>query len=245
MPTVFDVDNWWDEEQMWCGLHAALDPVRVPFLVGALEGMALPRVLDVGCGGGFLLRALAEHDARPIGVDVSAQALEAASAVTGALIRADGARLPFASDSFDGVVLSEVLEHVPDPMALILEAARITRHGGVLMTSVPNRTLRSRLALIDLAQRFPVTRVLPRDLHEWARFIRPRELIDRLEGAGFRVEAVQGIGIPLRRLPSAAVAWSKLRRGATTFAAAGRTMRLGPVRSTALAYMVRARRHAA
>lgn len=244
MPNVFDVDDWWDEGEMWCGLHAALDPVRVPFLRHALDDLESPRVLDVGCGGGFLLRALAELGAAPVGVDVAAAALRAAASVTSALVRADGARLPFANASFDAVLLSEVLEHVAEPERVLREAGRVVRAGGIILVTVPNRTLLSRAALIDLAQRFPPTRVLPEDLHHWHRFVRPGELTAWLAAAGCSVETVQGVGLRLRHAPAAALSWWRLKRGRASYAEAGRSIPLAPVRSAALAYMVRARRHA-
>lgn len=241
---VFDVDTWWDEDGFWWGLHAALDPVRIPYIERALSRTGPERlsVLDVGCGGGFVLEALERHGFEPTGIDTAPGALRAASTVSNRLLRADGASLPFSDGTFDAVIMSEILEHADDPRTVVTEAARVTRRGGTIVVTGPNRTLRSRIGLVDAAQRWPWTRVLPHDLHEWHRFIKPAELRAWLEADGCRVDDVSGVGLPLRRVPGAIRAWRDLRTSSVTFGEAGRRMGLAQGSSTALAYMATATR---
>jgi SAM-dependent methyltransferase len=104
------------------------------------------RALDIGCGRGRHLHALAARGGLVVvGIDQSREDLEAARSgfalvgpVAGwSLLQGDALRLPFADASFDSVVCSEVLEHLDRYEAALDEIARVTRPGGVLALSVP------------------------------------------------------------------------------------------------------------
>lgn len=100
-------------------------------------------VLDVGCGEGKLVRWLRGQGARAIGADCGAEmlrrALEADPDHPDRYIDAPGQALPFGDDSFDVVVFSNSLHHIPTPdMALALaEAGRVLRSGGTLYVAEP------------------------------------------------------------------------------------------------------------
>jgi len=103
----------------------------------ALEAVGLPRggaLLDVGCGTGApLARVIADFAPRlAVGVDRSVAHLARAAAVA-PVVRADGGHLPFASATFDAVMMRFVLRHAPSPRALLAEAARVLRPGGRLV----------------------------------------------------------------------------------------------------------------
>ena len=91
-------------------------------------------VLDVGCGPGADVRALAPSTGRVVGMDVDAELLAVAAQAAGAsnvdLLRGDAARLPFADSSFDATRSERMLQHVREPSAVIGELARVTRGGG-------------------------------------------------------------------------------------------------------------------
>jgi 2-polyprenyl-6-hydroxyphenyl methylase/3-demethylubiquinone-9 3-methyltransferase len=134
-------------------------------------------------------------------------------------------------------VCSEVLEHVDDIDAVITEVGRVLRPGGVLIFSLPNRTLLSRLALIELAQRNSITRVLPPDLHDWDRFIGSRDLTELVRRHKLIVHEVHGISVRIRDLPALVEAMVNLRRRRISYSEAGSRVRLRLSRSRAVAYM--------
>jgi SAM-dependent methyltransferase len=84
------------------------------------------RVLDVGCGTGWLAARLAQRGWRVTGLDPSAAMLERAAARL-PVVRGDGLRLPFADGAFDAVCVTAVLDFVDDPVALLREARRVAR----------------------------------------------------------------------------------------------------------------------
>jgi ubiquinone/menaquinone biosynthesis C-methylase UbiE len=101
-------------------------------------------VLDVGCGEGWLVRRLAGHGARVIGIDPLETALELArredaGAPAERYVAAAAERLPFADERFDVVVFFNSLHHVPlDALDTALaEAARVLRPGGVVYVQEP------------------------------------------------------------------------------------------------------------
>jgi SAM-dependent methyltransferase len=110
------------------------------------------RLLDVGCGGAWL----GEHFERYTGVDVSTEAVAAARGRgLEALLIEPGQPLPFVDESFDGVVLKDVLEHVADPVALVSEVRRVLHPGGRVFASSPDA---QRWVWDDYTHRRPFTR---------------------------------------------------------------------------------------
>jgi ubiquinone/menaquinone biosynthesis C-methylase UbiE len=101
-----------------------------------LEGK---RILDVGCGVGAFIRRLREFSTRIAGVDVDrARVTEGGREVSG-LGLAVGEHLPFADNTFDVVLLHEVLEHVTDDQGTLRETRRVLQPGGKAVIFCPNR----------------------------------------------------------------------------------------------------------
>lgn len=97
------------------------------------------RVIDLGCGVGERTSiAASETDAQLVGIDLSGVALQEARERHPDLKLAQGdlLSLPFADDSFDGGMLTGVIEHVQDSARLLREARRVIRQGGQLFVSV-------------------------------------------------------------------------------------------------------------
>lgn len=105
------------------------------------------RVLDIGCGAGDDVRAMAAivgATGRAVGVDVSRTMIEEArrrsrdSGQPGEFFEASAYELPFEADSFDAARLDRVLQHLDDPIGALREAARVTRPGGRIVAVDPD-----------------------------------------------------------------------------------------------------------
>ena len=109
---------------------------RVRLIEGRIP-LAGRRILDVGCGVGQYVSHLRALPATVVGIDIDPGRLGGAG-VTG-LVVADAARLPFAPQSFDVVILNEVIEHLADPRAALREIGALLPPGGHAVIFAPNR----------------------------------------------------------------------------------------------------------
>ncbi len=95
------------------------------------------KALDLGCGAGAVLKALRERGPT-IGLDLSDVALSyCRHRGLDDLVRADARHLPFHDGSFDVVVTLDTVEHIPDDLGALREAARVLKPGGLLVMNVP------------------------------------------------------------------------------------------------------------
>jgi ubiquinone/menaquinone biosynthesis C-methylase UbiE len=129
------------------------------------------RIVDVGCGTGFLAAGL--RRARPaadvVGFDLSTGMLERArDAGAWPLVQADAERLPLADRSLDLVVARGVLHHLPDVVGALAEWRRVLRRGGqVVLLSEPTATVERHGAVVVRALLAALRKPLPEDEHFW------------------------------------------------------------------------------
>src|SRR4029079_7333686 len=95
------------------------------------------RIADVGCGPGAFAEALVARGAHVTAIDSARAMLDAvaARALGCDLVEADAASLPLEAESHDAACLVQVLEYVDDPVAVLREAARVVRPGGVVLAA--------------------------------------------------------------------------------------------------------------
>ncbi|MFO1478343.1 MAG: class I SAM-dependent methyltransferase [Verrucomicrobiota bacterium] len=120
-------------------LQRRLYAARVSWVESAASNRQPGRVLDVGCGRGWLLKAFQDRGWQVQGTELSDTASAYAREVLKLPVRIGSLEsLNFPAESFDAITLWHVLEHLSDPRSLIEEARRILRPGGVLMIGVPD-----------------------------------------------------------------------------------------------------------
>ncbi len=189
--------------------HELLDGARVR------AGM---HVLEIGCGGGGLLRLVSARGAYPVGVDTQQNALELARARDPVVppvcvVRvAAGAALPFRPGAFDALVGQHVLEHLPDVRAELCEWRRVLAPGGRIALATPNA-------------RYPDPSHYADSDH--AHIFAMEELRELMSQAGFAIQASTTIFAyfaPFRLLTALGVVGYRLFRRIPYFADRGRTI---------------------
>jgi 2-polyprenyl-6-hydroxyphenyl methylase/3-demethylubiquinone-9 3-methyltransferase len=188
--------RWWDPKGEFRPLHA-LNPVRLEY-VAARAPLAGRRVLDVGCGGGLLSEAMALRGASVTGIDLGEATIEVATLhalQSGAnvtyLRQAAEEHALQAAGRYDVVTCMEMLEHVPEPAAVLQALCTLVRPGGEVFVSTLNRNLRS-FALAIVGAEY-VLGLLERGTHTYERFIRPAELARWARAAGLSVQDIAGL----------------------------------------------------
>ncbi|HXN10841.1 MAG TPA: bifunctional 2-polyprenyl-6-hydroxyphenol methylase/3-demethylubiquinol 3-O-methyltransferase UbiG [Steroidobacteraceae bacterium] len=188
--------EFWDPRGAFHPLHA-LNPVRLEFIA---RRTALPgrRVLDVGCGGGLLAEGLARANASVSAIDLAPSMIEVAQlhahesalAIDYQICSAEqyAAR---GAEPFDVLTCMELIEHVPEPAALLAALGKLLRPGGDLFVSTINRNLRSFLLAIVGAEY--LMRLVPRGTHEYERLLRPSELARLARASGLELREIAGI----------------------------------------------------
>lgn len=173
---------------------------RVRWVLDHLHAGPGDRVLDAGCGLGnvthVLERAVPGLAVTGVDLDPDRAAAARAQGVGAPLLAADDARLPFPDRTFRTVVCSEVLEHVPDDVAVLRELHRVLRPGGHLVLTVPHAdhpwTWDPVNRLLGQLGRAPVrTGLFAGHWTGHLRLYRPGDLTDRLAEAGFTVDDVR------------------------------------------------------
>jgi 2-polyprenyl-6-hydroxyphenyl methylase/3-demethylubiquinone-9 3-methyltransferase len=196
--------RWWDPDSESKPLHD-INPLRVDYIDKQAGGLDGKRVLDIGCGGGILAEALAARGARVTGIDVADQSLQVAKMHLHESNLEVDYQLSTAEDfagqhpaEFDVVTCLEMLEHVPDPDAVVAAAARLLKPGGVLVLSTLNRKPKS-FALAIVGAEY-VLGMIPRGTHQYRKFIKPSELAASVRANGLAVRDISGLRFhPLRQ----------------------------------------------
>jgi 2-polyprenyl-6-hydroxyphenyl methylase/3-demethylubiquinone-9 3-methyltransferase len=188
--------RWWDPNSEFKPLHE-INPLRLKWIdqKAALSGK---KVLDVGCGGGILAEAMAAVGASVSGIDLSEKALKVAKlhlyesglGVDYQLVSAEDYAAQHVGE-FDVVTCMEMLEHVPDPAAIVAACARLVKPGGWVFFSTLNRNAKSYLFAIVGAEY--ILKMLPRGTHDYAKFIQPAELARMARDNGLDTQELIGM----------------------------------------------------
>ena len=188
--------GWWDEEGESKALHQ-LNPIRLSYIDNRsqLDGK---QAIDVGCGGGILTEALVKSGASTTGIDMGEMALKIAKLhALEAELNIDYQHITAeekaeqAAGQFDVVTCMEMLEHVPDPVAIIKACSQLVKPGGNVFFSTLNRHPKAYLVAILGAEY--LLKMLPKGTHDYQRFIRPSEMAAWCRQAGLEVADITGL----------------------------------------------------
>lgn len=188
--------KWWDPNSEFKPLHD-INPLRLGY-IDRTAGLSGKTVLDVGCGGGILAESMAEMGARVTGIDLADKSLQVAKLH----LLESGKKVEYRKVTveelaaerpahYDVVSCMEMLEHVPDPAAVVAACAKLAKPGGHVFFSTLNRNPKSYLFAILGAEY--VLNLLPRGTHDFAKFIKPSELAQWCRDAGLNVSDVTGM----------------------------------------------------
>lgn len=212
-------EEWWNPRGPCRPLHD-LNPVRLQFITDRVEVIG-KKILDIGCGGGLLTESLAKRHAIVTGIDASAELIEVAKKHAAAQAQVPGSgqtpshtkttqfsKAPFSNAlsyfhtsaeafakdhaaEFDVITCLELLEHVPDPASLILACRKLIKPGGTLFFSTLNRNPKSYFMAILGAEH--LLKILPKNTHHYAKFIKPSELDQALRQADLKLKDMAGL----------------------------------------------------
>lgn len=171
--------RWWDPEGELKTLHQ-INPLRLQYIqeFASLKGKA---VIDIGCGGGILVESMANSGAKVTGIDLNQSLIDTAKLH----LHETGAEAEYITISaediaherpqqYDIVTCLEMLEHVPDPASIIKACSHLVKPGGHVFFSTLNRNPKSYLFAIIGAEY--LLKILPKNTHDYSKFIRPSEL---------------------------------------------------------------------
>ena len=188
--------RWWDPAGEFRPLHE-INPLRLAWMAQHVS-LAGCKVVDIGCGGGILAEAMARAGAEVTGIDLAERPLKVAelhSLDSGVPVRYEriaaedlAAREP---GGYDLVTCMEMLEHVPDPAAVVRACATLVRPGGKVLLSTLNRNPKSFLFAIVGAEY--LLKLLPKGTHDFTKFLTPAELAGFARAAGLAVDGLAGL----------------------------------------------------
>lgn len=188
--------RWWDPTSEFKPLHE-INPLRLRWIDESAE-LAGKRVIDIGCGGGILSESMATLGAQVTGIDLSEKAL----GVARLHLFESGQKVDYHHTSaetfatqnpgtFDVVTCMEMLEHVPEPASTVAACAQLVKPGGHVFFSTLNRNFKAYLFAVIGAEY--ILKLLPRGTHDYAKFIKPSELVRYCRNAGLETSELLGM----------------------------------------------------
>ena len=198
--------RWWDPNSEFKPLHD-INPLRLNWIDQAIA-LSGKQIIDIGCGGGILSESMAAKGAHVTGIDLSDKALsvaklhllESGQKVDYRHIAAETMAAEHPA-KFDAVTCLEMLEHVPDPAQTIRACAKLVKPGGDVFLSTLNRNPKAYLLAVIGAEY--ILNMLPKGTHDYAKFIKPAELIRMAREAGLDLISMTGMSYnPLTKIYS-------------------------------------------
>jgi 2-polyprenyl-6-hydroxyphenyl methylase/3-demethylubiquinone-9 3-methyltransferase len=190
--------HWWDPAGEVKMLHQ-INPIRVGYIEKkASLSITQAKVIDLGCGGGILTESIAALGCSVTGIDLNKALIEVAklhqleSGLTVDYIYTSAEAIAIQQPAcYDVVTCLELLEHVPDPQAIVKAAARLVKPNGHVFFSTVNRHPKAYLLAILGAEY--LLNLLPKNTHDYAKLIRPSMLASWAIQSGLIPQEIQGV----------------------------------------------------
>ncbi|ESN95158.1 hypothetical protein HELRODRAFT_186006 [Helobdella robusta] len=209
--------NWWDDVSGPVKLLHSMNELRVPLIRDGLtkhptapvhKPLTGLKILDIGCGAGILSEPLARLGAEVLGIDASDENIQLADYRANlderlkknlrykkCLVEELGIGKEdreMAEDfEFDGVLMSEIVEHVKNVEMFVRSSCSFVKPGGSMFITTINRTKLSYLSAIVAAEK--MLKIVPSGVHDWDKFVTPDELMDILKRNNFQIRLLHGM----------------------------------------------------
>ncbi|MGI8736208.1 MAG: methyltransferase domain-containing protein [Candidatus Eremiobacter antarcticus] len=148
MPLISDFEAFYEERnaQKYITSDNPDNVLLVKRMARWLDLQPSDSILDFGCSDGYFLQRLTDRCrvARAVGIDLSDLAIRRARQLTVGsrqqfeFLRTAGDTIPFANETFDKIIVNEVIEHVPDAAGTLSEVARVAKPGALIYITAPN-----------------------------------------------------------------------------------------------------------
>ena len=189
--------RWWDPNSEFKPLHE-INPLRLNYISQQVN-LAGKRVLDIGCGGGILAEAMTRHGGKVTAIDMGEASLSVAklhrleSNLEIDYRKVSAEELAAGPERrFDVITCLEMLEHVPNPAAIVRACFELVNPGGSVFFSTINRNPKSYLFAVIGAEY--LLNLLPRGTHEYGKLIKPSELARWGRESGLHLRDQTGMG---------------------------------------------------
>ena len=199
--------EWWNESGKFKALHK-INPTRLKFILNCLssyrnqkatDNLSLRgiKILDVGCGGGLISEPLSRLGADVTAIDAGRDTIQVAkyhaelNNLNITYIQCAPETLINKNLRFDIVISLEVIEHVTDINLFIGTMTQLLTPSGALILGTINRTIKS-LVFAKVGAEY-IFNWVPRGTHNWAKFLRPTELINLLKSHGLVLNEMRGV----------------------------------------------------
>ncbi len=197
--------EWWNEDGEFGILHQ-ITPIRLAYIVDTIKShynlnekdvfSSNLNILDVGCGGGLVSAPLSK-----LGFNVTAiDALEGNINTANDYARKNNLTINYLRSTieelpntklYDVIICLEVIEHIDNVPAFMLNLTKLVKPGGMTIISTINRTKKAYLLAIIAAEY--ILSWVPKNTHDYNKFLKPSEIYEILKGNNISIEELKGL----------------------------------------------------
>ena len=199
-------NEWWDVEGKFKPLHM-FNPIRIEYILEKIrlhfnltesksDTFKELKILDIGCGGGLISEPMARLGAKVTGIDASLKNIKVAELHS----KKNNLSINYLNKSpeqlknfeeYDVILNLEIVEHVKNVDLYIQSCQKLIKKNGIMFTATINRTLASYIKAIIGAEY--ILRWLPIGTHDWNKFLKPREIEEKIKNLNFITQEVKGL----------------------------------------------------